>query len=149
MAKELVDSVRSPARSVAGLSGMMSAHERRVERVLTAWEDGLEALGGVAPHIAAWRQIGWLGGLDSAAFSRLVATDVADAGPPITFTDFINHYNRMLPKRAALFETSYELTSRLSGAFLVERNLRVSGYSHSNTATGMQMHAHTGDFPHP
>ena len=102
-------SVRSPARSVAGLSGMTSAQERRVERVRTAWEAGLEALGGVAPHIAAWRQIGWLGGLDSAAFSQLVATDVADAGSPVTFTDFINHYNRMLPKRAALFETSYEL----------------------------------------
>mmetsp|Transcript_62641 Transcript_62641/g.151079 ORF Transcript_62641/g.151079 Transcript_62641/m.151079 type:complete len:506 (-) Transcript_62641:131-1648(-) len=94
--------------------GMMSMHERRFERVLTAWEDGLDrASSSVGPHIAAWKQIGWLGGPDSAAFSQLVEADVAESGTPATFTDFINHYNRMLAKRAALFETSYQLGGTL------------------------------------
>ena len=94
--------------------GMMSMHERRFERVLTAWEDGLDrAASSVGPHIAAWKQIGWLGGPDSAAFSQLVEADVAESGTPATFTDFINHYNRMLAKRAALFETSYQLGDTL------------------------------------
>ena len=91
---------------------MMSVHERRVERVLTAWEDGLEA-SSAAPHIAAWKQLGWLGGLDSAAFAQLVEADVAEAGIPATCTDFINHYNRLLVKRAALFETSYKIGDTL------------------------------------
>ena len=92
----------------------MSMHERRFERVLTAWEDGLDrASSSVGPHIAAWKQIGWLGGPDSAAFSQLVEADVAESGTPATFTDFINHYNRMLAKRAALFETSYQLGGTL------------------------------------
>ncbi len=92
---------------------MMSAHERRVERVLNAWEDGQYASSNVGPHTAAWKQIGWLSGPDSAAFSQLVEADVAEAGIPVTFTDFISHYNRMLVKRAALFETSYQLGDTL------------------------------------
>jgi len=91
---------------------MMSMHERRSERVLHAWEDGL-ASSSAQPHIAAWKQIGWLDGPDSASFSQLVDTDVADVGPPVTFTDFIDHYNRMLEKRAILFETSYQLGNKL------------------------------------
>lgn len=88
---------------------VMDLHERRVERVQSAWEHAL-ASSSDAPHIVAWEQIGWVShGLDTAHFLDLVEADVVQSGRPLTFTDFIDHYNRMLVARAALFQSNYQL----------------------------------------
>lgn len=88
---------------------MMAVHERRLERVRMAWVAACES-GAPEPHVAAWEQIGWLGrGFDSEDFAELVAADAREHGSPSTFCAFVDHHNRLVPERAAIFARRYTL----------------------------------------
>ena len=88
---------------------MLAVHERRLERVRTAWVASCEA-DAPEPHVVAWEQIGWLGrGFDSEEFAELVAADAQQHDTPLTFCSFVDHHNRLVPERAAIFSRRYML----------------------------------------
>ena len=93
---------------MAQLDVAIERHQRREDRAADAWSQAcLEASN--EPHVRAWRQLCLLGkqAFDAEEFEALVQQDVAQAGAPMTWSAWIDHYNRCVDLRRQLFDLLY------------------------------------------
>ena len=88
-------------------------HSELTEIAEEAWADA--AAEGEPTVFAVWESLGLTGleALDSEAMEAVIRADTTQHGAPSDWSDFVEHHNRVIEKRAAIFSQLYEMGEKL------------------------------------